>query len=108
MWRDIQSFLQKGSVRRGSLQDYASKNSQKEKLIMYLEMLESSFGHAHLYGMIGTGMVLYVSYGLQSTAGYGDVNADLSNLRVSKYLFGALIRVEPSTFHIYAGIGTGW
>ena len=52
---------------------------------------------------------LRIAYGLQSTAGYGDVNADLRQSSVARDSASELSdEIEPPTLRIYAGLGTGW
>ena len=52
---------------------------------------------------------LRFAYGLQPTAGYGDVNADLIQSSAARDAGSELSsEVEPPTLRVYAGIGTGW
>ena len=52
---------------------------------------------------------LRVAYGLQPTAGYGDVNADMIQSSVARDSASELSdEVEAPTLRIYAGLGTGW
>ncbi|MCA9567115.1 MAG: PD40 domain-containing protein [Myxococcales bacterium] len=50
-----------------------------------------------------------VAYGFRPTAGYGDVNADNIQQAVARDAASELsTEQERPTFHIYAGLGTGW
>ena len=100
-----------GSVRREvPFRDYASKNSPPGE-------------NHHLLGDVGAELrvrsfiwndwdwdgFLRLSYGLQSTAGYGDVNADFVQSSVARDAASELsAELEPPTLRIYAGLGTGW
>ena len=100
-----------GDTRREvPFKDYASKNSPlgEEHYVLGdvgAELRVRSF----LWNDWDWDGFLRVSYGLQTTAGYGDVNADNIQSSVSRNAASELSsELEGSTFHIYAGLGTGW
>ena len=50
-----------------------------------------------------------LSYGLQATAGYGDVNFDLIQSSLARDAATELsAEIEPATLRVYLGFGTGW
>ena len=100
-----------GSVRREvPFKDYSSKNSpQGEEHYILGDVGAELRVRSFIWNDWDWDGFLRVSYGLQSTAGYGDVNADFIQSSVSRNSYSELSsEVEPSTFHIYAGLGTGW
>ena len=50
-----------------------------------------------------------MSYGFQSTAGYGDVNADFIQSALARDAATELsAEFEEPTIRVYLGLGTGW
>ena len=96
--------------REQPFQDYASKNSPVGQPNYWLsdvgvELRVRSF----IWNDWDWDSFVRLAYGLQSTAGYGDVNADLISSSVARDSASELSdEVEPPTLRIYAGLGTGW
>jgi hypothetical protein len=102
---------QGGSIRREvPFKDYASKNSpQGEEHYVLSDVGTEIRIRSFIWNDWDWDGFLRVSYGLQNTAGYGDVNADMLQSSVSRNAASELsAEIEGSTFHIYAGLGTGW
>jgi hypothetical protein len=101
----------KGRVRREvPFRDYAAKNSPPGEPHYYLsdvgvELRVRSF----IWNDWDWDSFVRVAYGLQSTAGYGDVNADYVQSSVARDSASELSdEIEPPTMRVYVGLGTGW
>jgi hypothetical protein len=100
-----------GSVRREiPFKDYASKNSPPQAEHYFLVDLGAELRvRAFIWNDWDWDGFLRLSYGLQPTAGYGDVNADLISGSAARDAGTELSsEFEPPTLRIYAGLGTGW
>jgi len=101
----------RGQVRREvPFQDYAAKNSPKGEPHYYLTDIGAELRvRSFIWNDWDWDSFLRVAYGLQSTAGYGDVNADYIQSSVARDQATELSsEVEPPTMRVYLGIGTGW
>jgi len=100
-----------GSVRREiPFVDYASKNSPPGEEHFYLSDVGAEIRvRSFLWNDWDWDSFLRVAYGLQTVAGYGDVNADFVQSSVARDAGTELSsEVEPPTLHLYLGLGTGW
>ncbi len=100
-----------GSVRREiPFVDYAAKNSPKGEPHYYLSDVGAELRvRSFIWNDWDWDSFLRVAYGLQSTAGYGDVNADIVQSSVARDSATELSdEVEPPTMRVYLGVGTGW
>ena len=102
---------EEGSIQREMpFRDYASKNSPSGEEHYWLtdvgvELRIRSF----IWNDWDWDSFVRLAYGLQTTAGYGDVNADFVQSSVARDAATELsAEEEPSTLQVYEGIGTGW
>jgi hypothetical protein len=101
----------KGTVRREvPFKDYASKNSPPGEPHYLLEDIGAELRvRSFIWNDFDWDSFVRVAYGLQRTAGYGDVNADLVQTSVARDAATELSgEVEEPTLRLYLGIGTGW
>ena len=100
-----------GTVRREiPFKDYASKNSPPDSKHYVLADVGLELRvRAFIWNDWDWDGFLRLAYGLQPTAGYGDVNADMIQSSVARDAASELSsEFEPPTLRVYAGIGTGW
>ena len=90
--------------------DYASKNSPGGSENYWLSDVGAEIRiRSYIFNDWDWDSFMRVSYGLQSTAGYGDVNADLVQSSVARDAVSELSsEIEEPTMRVYLGIGTGW
>jgi hypothetical protein len=101
----------RGRVRREvPFKDYASKNSPQGAANYVLTDVGAELRvRSFIWNDWDWDSFLRVAYGLQSTAGYGDVNADLVQSSAARDASSELSdEVEPPTMRVYLGVGTGW
>ncbi|MDP6931797.1 MAG: hypothetical protein QGG40_02730, partial [Myxococcota bacterium] len=91
-------------------EDYAYKNSPADHPNYWLTDVGAELRvRSFIWNDWDWDSFLRVAYGMQSTAGYGDVNADIIQSSVARDAASELSdEVEPPTLRIYAGLGTGW
>ena len=100
-----------GSTRREiPFKDYSSKNSPPDDPHYILGDIGAELrSRAFIWNDWDWDSFIRVSYGLQPVAGYGDVNADLIQSSLARDAATELsAEIEPSTFRVYLGFGTGW
>jgi len=101
----------KGRVRREvPFKDYAAKNSPPGDPHYFLSDVGIELRvRGFIWNDWDWDSFVRLAYGLQSTAGYGDVNADYVQSSVARDAASELSdEIEPPTLRIYVGIGTGW
>ena len=100
-----------GSVRRETpFMDYASKNSPINRPNYFLSDIGAELRtRSFIWNDWDWDGFLRISYGMQPTAGYGDVNADLIQSTLARDSVSELsAEVEEPTIRVYLGLGTGW
>ncbi|MEC7987388.1 MAG: hypothetical protein VX278_19625, partial [Myxococcota bacterium] len=100
-----------GSTRREiPFVDYSSKNSPASDPHYFLADVGAEFrARTFIWNDWDWDGFLRISYGLQPTAGYGDVNADFVQSALARDSASELsAEVEPPTVRVYLGLGTGW
>ena len=100
-----------GSVRREiPFVDYSSKNSTPFEKHYFLTDIGTELRmRSFMWNDWDWDGFLRVSYGLQSTAGYGDVNADFIQSSLARDAASELsAEYEEPTIRVYLGLGTGW
>ena len=101
----------KGRVRREvPFSDYSSKNSPVDEPHYVLSDVGAELRiRSFIWNDFDWDSFVRVAYGLQRTAGYGDVNADLIQSSVARDAATELSgEIEEPTLRVYVGIGTGW
>ena len=100
-----------GSVRREiPFKDYSYKNSPAGNPNYFLTDIGAELrSRAFIWNDWDWDGFVRLSYGLQSTAGYGDVNFDLVQSSLARDAATELsAEIEPATLRLYLGFGTGW
>jgi hypothetical protein len=97
-------------VREVPFRDYAAKNSPEGEMHRWLTDIGAELRvRSFIWNDWDWDSFLRLAYGFQTTAGYGDVNADGVQSSVARDSASELsAEVEPPTLRVYAGLGTDW